>query len=110
MKRKMLDDEMEGAIAEIGELPVNYDNLHYRKRKVVREMYVRQQEGLCYYCKDPLSGPPSPEASSKKVHRRKFPENFFKNPVHLHHGHATGMTIGAVHCYCNAVLWEHHGE
>ena len=39
-----------------------------------------------------------------------FPPNFFKWPVHLHHSHDTGMTIGAVHARCNAVLWQYHGE
>ena len=36
--------------------------------------------------------------------------NFFKWPVHLHHCHDTGMTTGAVHCYCNAVLWQYPGK
>ena len=41
---------------------------------------------------------------------RLFPESFFKYPVHLHHSHDTGKTIGAVHAYCNAVLWEYYGQ
>jgi hypothetical protein len=28
----------------------------------------------------------------------------------LHHCHQTGLTIGAVHAKCNAVLWQYHGE
>jgi hypothetical protein len=47
---------------------------------------------------------------SKKINVDLFPPNFFKWPVHLHHDHRTGMTIGAVHCRCNAVLWQYHGE
>jgi hypothetical protein len=39
-----------------------------------------------------------------------FPELFLKYPVHLHHSHVTGLTIGAVHAYCNAVLWVYHDE
>lgn len=31
-------------------------------------------------------------------------------PVHLHHDHKTGLTIGAVHAKCNAVLWQYYGE
>ena len=38
-----------------------------------------------------------------------FPENFFDHSIHLHHDHDTGMTIGAVHAHCNAVLWEYEG-
>ncbi|AGI61771.1 hypothetical protein VCO139_0016 [Vibrio phage VCO139] len=39
-----------------------------------------------------------------------FPKNMFQYPIHLHHDHNTGMTIGAVHARCNAVLWEYYGE
>ena len=36
-----------------------------------------------------------------------FPENFLKAPIHLQHNHNTGMTEGAVHNYCNAVMWQY---
>ena len=91
-------------------LPINYNNLHYTDRRKVREEYVRRQNGLCYYCKSPLTGPASGDVLKKHITKRIFPENFFTWPVHLHHHHGTGMTIGAVHNYCNAVLWEHDGE
>ena len=32
------------------------------------------------------------------------------HPIHLHHDHDTDLTIGAVHAYCNAILWEYHNE
>ena len=92
------------------ELPVDYDKISSRKRREVREEYVRVQDGLCYHCKNLLSGEPSDSIKAKVVNRQLFPPNFFKWPVHLHHNHDTGMTIGAVHNYCNAVLWQYHGE
>jgi hypothetical protein len=46
----------------------------------------------------------------KKINARLFPPNFFNWPVHLHHCHVTGLTIGAIHCHCNAVLWQYHGQ
>ena len=91
-------------------LPVNYNALHYTERKKVREEYARRQNGLCYYCKEPLNGNPAEAVLKKPVTKRLFPDGFFKWPVHLHHSHKTGMTIGAVHNYCNAVLWEHDHE
>lgn len=91
-------------------LPVNYNETHYTERRLVREEYVRLQEGRCCHCGELLNGNPSVEITSKKVTKGLFPPNFFKWPVHLHHSHDTGMTIGAVHNYCNAVLWEYHGE
>ena len=91
-------------------LPVNYKKTHYTKRKAVREEYIKQQYNLCYYCKSSLSNKPPASILNKPVNKRLFPENFFKWPVHLHHSHNTGMTIGAVHSYCNAVLWQYHKE
>jgi hypothetical protein len=44
------------------------------------------------------------------IDRELFPPGFFNYPVHLHHSHNSGLTIGAVHSYCNAVLWHYHGE
>jgi hypothetical protein len=91
-------------------LPVDYRNLHFSQRKEVRNQYVKIQGGLCKHCGMPLDGPPAVEVSKLPVNERLFPDSFFKWPVHLHHNHNTGMTIGAVHCYCNAVLWQYHGE
>jgi hypothetical protein len=92
------------------ELPVNYDSCGTRKRRAVREEYVRVQEGLCYFCSSPLSEEPTPQ--TKKEYpitpaeiAGRFPVGFLDNPVHLHHDQDTGMTAGAVHAYCNAALW-----
>jgi hypothetical protein len=32
------------------------------------------------------------------------------HPVHLQHSHVTGLTEGAVHAFCNAVLWQYEGR
>ena len=91
-------------------LPVNYELITQVERRLVREEYVKVQDGLCYHCKEPLTGLPSREVSSYKINVYLFPKGFFSWPIHLHHNHDTGMTIGAVHCRCNAVLFQHHGE
>lgn len=88
-------------------LPVKYKDIPFAQRRVVREEYTRVQNGLCYHCKAPLDGPSS---DRRKVNMSLFPPNFFKWPVHLHHSHDTGMTLGAVHCHCNAILWQYYGE
>lgn len=91
-------------------LPAVYSRLTQPQRREVRELYVELQDGLCHLCKAPLSGQPPRKILSKPITPRLYPPNFFKYPVHLHHDHDTGLTIGAVHNHCNAVLWEHHGE
>lgn len=88
-------------------LPVNYAELTQQERRDVRNRYVFLQRNLCYHCKTSLAEKPK---MKYKINWSLFPENFLKYPVHLHHCHNTGMTIGAVHSYCNAVLWQYHGE
>lgn len=85
-------------------LPTNYNKLSTANRKLVREEYVALQNGRCYYCQAPLAEPPSQASKDQQVNRRLFPRGFFNTSVHLHHSHATGLTIGAVHAHCNAVL------
>lgn len=89
--------------------PVNYETLTQLERRHVREMYVHEQKGLCYFCKTPLNVRP---ARTLRINWNLFPggEGFLRYPVHLHHSHETGMTIGAVHAYCNAVLWQYYKE
>ncbi len=91
-------------------LPVNYNKINFKERKLAREQYIEAQQGLCCHCNIFLHNPPPDTILDMGVNKRLFPKNFFKWPVHLHHNHKTGMTIGAVHHYCNAVLWQHHGE
>lgn len=91
-------------------LPAHYPSLNTAQRRAARLLYQEIQEQRCYYCKHQLNHLPAPEVRQKLINTRLFPKGFFRNPVHLHHCHKTGMTIGAVHAYCNAVLWEYHNE
>jgi hypothetical protein len=92
------------------ELPVNYNLVPYYQKRLIREEYVKIQEGKCYYCGESLNNQPSEKICKLKINKHLFPKGFFDWPIHLHHNHETGMTIGAVHCICNAVLWEYHEE
>jgi len=92
-------------------LPVNYKKISFQERRKVREEYVRLQDGKCQYCKRNLGIPITEKIKrNRPINKSLFPKDFFKWPIHLHHDHNTGMTIGAVHNYCNAVLWQYHGE
>jgi hypothetical protein len=105
-----LDDVRERVIT----LPTKYDNLTSMEKAEVRGRYVELQEGRCWYCRRPLrSKPPKDILQKVKAIPRDvtpFPRGFFKHRVHLHHNHTTGLTIGATHAQCNAVLWVYYGE
>lgn len=88
-------------------LPARYASLSPAERRAAREQYVREQRGLCFWCRSLLAGPP---ADRRRVTRSLFPPNFFTHPVHLQHDHRTGATEGAVRAYCNAVMWEYYGR
>jgi len=77
------------------------------ERRALRDQYVVEQGEKCHHCEAFLYDSPS-DVRAVKVNL--FPRGFFDHPVHLHHNHETGMTIGAVHAHCNAVLWQYHGE
>ena len=91
-------------------LPIDYDSSHWSVRKKAREQYVEKQGGSCCHCSAPLTGGPARYIEAMKIKTSLFPKMFFKWPVHLHHNRETGLTIGAVHNKCNAVLWQYHGE
>lgn len=91
-------------------LPVDYDSLSAIQRRAVREEYVRLQRGKCYYCDVLLSDDPPEHVISRSIQWSLFPPHFLKHPIHLQHNHETGMTEGAVHAYCNAVMWQYDGR
>ena len=103
---------MKGNIFKGGDsisLPVLYDSIPPDKRWVVREKYIEVQRGYCPHCKVLLKhSPPMPRSIDWSL----FPngKGFLDHPIHLHHCHKTGLTIGAVHAYCNADLWYNFGE
>lgn len=91
-------------------LPILYSKANAKERREVREQYIREQNGLCYWCKHPLDQEPPQEIKNYKINWRLFPPNFLRYPVHLQHDHSTDLTEGAVHSRCNAVMWQYHGR
>jgi hypothetical protein len=89
------------------DLPQRYSELTQPERAQVRQQYIRKQNGLCYHCHLPLD---RDTIHTHIINWNRFPDGFRNNPVHLHHDHKTDLTLGAVHAYCNAKLWQWHGE
>ena len=87
-----------------------YDSLNSRQRRELKEQYVEWQDGICTFCRESLKSPAPSRVTDNKIEWRAFPPGFLNNPVHLQHDHETGMTEGAVHAYCNAVLWQYYGK
>ena len=93
-------------------LPVDYNQLTQSQRRQVRELYCKLQDWRCSHCGNNLMEGATKEIMAMPINYRLFPGGigFLKFPIHLHHDHRTGLTIGAVHSRCNAVLWQYHGE
>jgi len=91
-------------------LPADYTKLTWQERRTVREQYILEQDNRCYYCKELLTDKPPKRITDKSINWYLFPKNFLSWPVHLQHDHDTGMTEGAVHAYCNAVMWQYDGR
>jgi len=93
-------------------LPVQYDSLDWKKgeKRIVREQYIEEQKGKCMYCGNSLKENPPKEILDKPLNADLFPFNFLKHPIHLQHNHDTGWTEGAVHAYCNGVMWQYEGR
>ena len=92
------------------ELPVDYNTLHWFECKKVREQYIKEQNNKCFYCGCNLDESAPKRIKNKKINWELFPENFLKYPIHLQHNHKTGMTEGAVHNYCNAVMRQYENR
>lgn len=111
------EEQRQEALAKGKEVVVhskNYNLLSPQERRILRNAYVEYQQGKCQHCGGRLSDSPNEyENELNKIDWGLFPggkEGFLKYPVHLHHSHKTGMTIGAVHAFCNAWLWYYRGE
>lgn len=94
------------------DLPINYNDATWKVRKEVREAYIVLQEGNCFHCKGRLDEDPPKHILDLRINWTLFPTGieFLHHPIHLQHNHESGMTEGAVHAYCNAVMWQYHGK
>ena len=88
-------------------LPVKYHDLHWIEKQIVREQYIKKQNGKCMYCNLKLTEEPPKGIRNAWIDWGLFPPNFTKYPIHLQHNHDTGMTEGAVHALCNAYMWQY---
>lgn len=91
-------------------IPAKYDTLTPQQRRKVRERYVKLQGWKCQHCGSDIESKPPAHIENKYIKMSLFPKGFLDHPIHLHHCHKTGMTIGAVHARCNAVLWQYHHQ
>ncbi len=87
-----------------------YDDITWQERRIVREEYIVLQKGLCWHCGNDIHKEPPSDITDLALDQRLWGPEFLKHPVHLHHDHKTGLTIGATHAYCNAVLAMYYGQ
>ena len=111
-----------GAMPTYHDLPINYTTSNSYTRRKVRLQYIALQRNKCCYCGHPFSN----EQPTDMVDRIRpyykallavafqpldSPiERLFTHPIHLHHSHSNGETIGAVHAVCNYILLAEHNQ
>ena len=86
---------------------IYYSKLSRIERRQVREECIVKQGGKCLYCHVDLQSVPPKKITDKKINWSLFPANFLQYPIHLQHNHNTDVVEGAVHAYCNAVMWQY---
>lgn len=91
-------------------LPINYADANWQQRKQARLEYIKLQKNICWYCRCTLLENAREDVVKIPINKKLFPATMFQYPVHLHHDHDSGLTIGAVHNICNVVLWQYHGK
>ena len=91
-------------------LPTDYKKLSPKQRREVRLQYIEAQSNKCVYCGESLYEAVPERITKKPINWKLFPANFLQYPIHLQHCHKTDMTEGAVHAYCNAVMWQYEGR
>lgn len=91
-------------------LPIDYNSLDWKQRIEVRLQYIEQQNNKCFYCNEKLDEEPPAKISLMAIDWSLFPKNFLTHKIHLQHDHKTGLTEGAVHSVCNAVMWQYEGR
>jgi hypothetical protein len=91
-------------------LPVDYTKLTLQQKREVRLEYIELQKGKCYWCGSDLNKEVPKRITKLYINWALFPKNFLQYPIHLQHCHKTGMTEGAVHAYCNAVMWQYENR
>ena len=62
-------------------LPVEYDNLCSITRKQVREQYIKEQDNICWFCKEDLFSEPPERITEKSINLKLFPIGFLNSPV-----------------------------
>ena len=92
------------------QLPIKYSTASPALRRSARNQYISEQKGLCAHCNTPLSVIPQHIIDEFPINSSLFPNGMFDYAIHLHHCHDTDLTIGAVHCQCNAILWQYFHE
>lgn len=91
-------------------LPAEYDKLTAKQRRQAKIEYIVLQNKKCWYCRGNLYAPPPENILKFRIDLKWFPEGFLDTPIHLQHDHSSGLTEGAVHAYCNAVLWQYYAR
>lgn len=83
------------------ELPTKYSSLTGERKSAVKEAYICLQRDRCWLCGDDLYDPPKFLVENPNYMPLCGNQLAEHSPLHLHHDHKTGLTLGVTHAECN---------
>ena len=96
--------EQKGALQYNLELPTKYSSLSGERLSAVKEAYICLQRERCWLCGNNLYELSKYLVDNPKLMPLCGNELAERYPLHLHHDHDTGLTLGVTHAECNIII------
>jgi len=95
--------EQKGSLRYKLELPIKYSSLSGERLSAVKEAYTCLQRERCWLCGNNLWDLPKYIVENPKLMGLCGNQLAEHSPLHLHHDHDTGLTLGVTHAECNII-------
>lgn len=95
--------QQKGALRYKLELPTKYSSLSGERLAVVKEAYICLQRERCWLCGGNLYELPNHVVDNPNLIGLCSSQLAEQHPLHLHHNHDTGLTLGVAHAECNII-------
>lgn len=95
--------QQKGSLRYKLELPTKYSSLSGERLSAVKDAYICLQRERCWLCGDNLYELPKYIVDNPNYMGLCYNQLAEQTPLHLHHNHDTGLTLGVAHAECNII-------